>query len=292
MTLELDHDVYHLPDSWSKLTPDQALAIAKLIDSRLSVDEFLARLTLLMLQLKFKSKIVKIMGVNHFYLVHNVKIRKYLVTASQFQSITCRLDWVFGRSLMEGTGKVKIESRLTRQLFPEVQVGGEIWYGPADGLSNITFEEFARISASIFAYEKKRDRKSLQVLFASMYRPAPAEVAEFPSDKRKPFNDYAVIAMSKRLDNFDEHIMKVCYLFVSGCFLLLSKRYPKALSGGGESNDDIITSMNRLATALSNNEPAQVEQTRRSQLYDVLESLENIAKQREEIEKMKRRKNV
>lgn len=99
-------------------------------------------------------------------------------------------DWLIEKDEKERFRK----PNLIKQLFPQIKIGFKKYAGPADALSNITLNEWARTEQYFVKYRETLDMKYLDLLIAVMYRPIdkakkPADT-NYDGDQREAFNDF------------------------------------------------------------------------------------------------------
>lgn len=113
------------------------------------------------------------------------------------------VDWVFERNT------------LTKNIFPILKVNSTDFYGPNNGLKNITCIEFA-ISESFFkSYNTKNDIESLNSLIGCLYRNTD-NTKKF-GDLREDFNKDKIEFYSAIFSELDEEIKQCILLWYIGC---------------------------------------------------------------------------
>jgi hypothetical protein len=290
--LTIDGDNFAIPHSWNELTPDQFIRIASLGIQNLPFAEFRAKALLRLLDLRvMKRKPVMVDDVPHYYLKHGHS-RIYLLSVEALDEVAGTISFLISEKIVKNQKYYFINPKLTRNLIPEVN--GLV--GPADGLVNCIFEEFIRAQTSLEKFHKTGKTEHLDMLIAALYRPRDPEAdvssADYKGDIREAFNDYTIDVRMKAVSKLSPEIKNAILMFYQGCFYMIDKKFPHVFNGDGSGavNADPYMGFMKLANALAQNDVTKAEQVRRSMLYDVLVTLEELAIQKEKLDAIKPKK--
>lgn len=154
-------------------------------------------------------------------------IKKLLnVPVDEIAYMTGLVDWCF-----------PVENvSLTRNFFRTKYVLSKKYIGPADGLSNLSLEEFSFADHHFRQYMTTLDMKELDKLCAVLWRVPGAKIglndAAYKNDKRLIFNSYAINESSKRFKWTSKKFKFFVLLFFWGCRNKFSKKYEHVFDSG------------------------------------------------------------
>ncbi len=297
--LSINNDTYQCPSSWNELTSDQLLRIAELSPLKLSPTEFkisLLRSLLGLEAMKVKEKIIR--GETCFLFRHGRK-NIYIISAVDISFIIKKFDFLFQIRKDKDQKEICIlRSRLTNNLIREIKVGSEKFYGPSDGLTNIIFQEYIHTETFISKFNSTGDIAFLDKFIAVLYRPQSKDYnpvyANFNGDRREPFNDFIIDTRAATVGKIDIALRHAILLFYMGCINHIQFLFKEVFTGNYGSADEsknTFKNMLKLVTALTNNDVTKNEQVRKTYLYEVMISLQEMKiqsdKVKEEIEKIK-----
>lgn len=290
--LTINGDLYHIPSRWNELTPAQFLRVAELSLTNINSAEFKLKLFLTITGLRVLPK-PRILVENEpcFYLAHG-KTREYLVSVDELAGICNLLGFMLREVEQKGGGSIMLlDSRLFRQLIPEIKVQGETWIGPVDAITNILFTEYIHAETAFNNYNKTGDHVHIDSLIAILYRPDAGLLVPGP-DKRAPFNDAAIVQRSRMLGGVDPVLKNAILMWYEGCRSYIAEKFPEVFSYSSPNakKQDVFESFLYLVNALTNNDVTKTEQVRQSYLYEVMVALNAIALQNIEMEKSLKKK--
>ena len=290
--LSIDGDNFTIPQTWNELTPDQFLRVASLGVQSLPKADFLLKALLKLLDLKVMTrKAVMIDELPHYYLRHG-KSRVYLLGVDQLQELAATISFLLSEKVEKGKKFYFINPRYSRNPLPMVKGLA----GPADGLINCVFEEFIRAQTCLEKFSKTGKMVHLDRLIAALYRPVdPGQdtgSASFSGDVREAFNDHTVDTRLKLVSKISPALKNAILMFYQGCFYMIDKKFPHVFSGDGSgaAPTDPYMGFMKLANALAQNDVTKAELVRRSSLYDVLVTLEELAIQKEKIDSLSKKR--
>lgn len=206
-TLKIDNIIFTLPSSWNELNRQQLLHLARLN----SQDIDLTRLRVLLLILFTGLKLVPGKGTNNLY-EFAYRRRRFILSNYDINFASEKLLALF-KPVDEEKKQYVPDIRLTKNLIPSFRIRLTRFYGPADGLSNITLKEY--IHAETY-YEQMMltggENKPLDLLIAVLYRPG----KKSPGDNREPFDDYRINANALKVAQLNPDYKKAILFFLRG----------------------------------------------------------------------------
>jgi len=282
-TLKINNEIIRIPSSWNELTSEQLLTAISLSKKNLSLGEYTSRL---LLNITGLIPIIKKEKINSdgylFYFRYGKK--KYLIDATDFSAISRKLGFLFNQE----NDNYYFNYNLTRNLLPKIRISlFKTLYGPADTLTNFLFEEFIHSETNLNYFERTKDPKYLDKLIAVMYRPRDRSIKindkNYHGDIRESFNDHRIEKISGITRRMDDIYKKAILLFYNGCRRFITSRFPNTFSETSPGNGDIFMSFMKLVNALSESDVTKKDQVRKSYLYDVLITMEELAIQRKKL---------
>jgi len=131
---------------------------------------------------------------------------------------------------------------LTKQLIPTLEVGGTVFYGPADFLQNISLEEFDFAERELFSWHIDMAEKQLLYRFvACLYRPGKKDYdleKNADGDCREPFNYNLSLYHAKLIAHYvPEEICLGIVLFYKGCRHYIVDRFKEVFAGGKQEGE-------------------------------------------------------
>lgn len=288
-TLAINADKFQLPGSWNELTPDQLLRVGQLSTTQRSPADFKLKVLLKVTGLTvMPRREVLINDEPHYYLQsHNRKI--HLVSLAALNEVCEAIDFMFEIDSKSTPQQWTLCSRLTRNIIGPLKTSRGMWYGPADYLSNLITEEYIRAEVSLYRYYETHRVNYLDMLVAALWRP----VATSPTstDVREPFDDGAVASRAVIASMLPAEAKNAVLMFYEGCRKALNAKFKSASSGKSKADKDIFMQFMRMVSGLANNDVTKQEQVRRAPLMDTLITIDELARQQQELEqKMKKQR--
>lgn len=274
-SITINDNTIDIPGNWNELTGSQLLWITKLVSRDIGFQELKLKMLFRFSGIRvILRKSILIKGIEHFWIKFNRK--EILISPSTLAFITGSFDCFFqGKS----DNKWIVNSTLTKQLLPRIRIKGRYYYGPADGLSNITFREFIFTETYLNAYNTTDDIKNVDNLIAVLYRPS-GKIKEnsinYNGDKRERFNDNIIDIRAKKMTFLPDEYKQAILYYYEGCKKHIFALFPNVFSEGGgniteKSTFEIFMD---IVDELANNEPSKHEQTLDVMLYSALQSLD------------------
>lgn len=286
-TLTINAEKFHIPASWNELTPDQLLRVGQLSTTQRSPADFklkvLLKVTGLTVMLRHE---VMIDDEPHYYLQsHSRKI--HLVSLAALNEVCEAIDFMFEVDRAATPPQWMLSSRLTRNIIGPLKTQRGLWYGPADYLANLVTEEYIRAEVSLYRYYETHRVNYLDVLVATLWRPVAASPTT--TDVREPFDDGAVASRAVIASVLPAEAKNAVLMFYEGCRKALNAKFRSASGGKGKADKDIFMQFMRMVNGLANNDVTKHEQVRRAPLMDTMITIDELARQQQELEqKMKK----
>ena len=297
--ITINNDTYPGPSTWNELTYDQLINLCHFAQPNVPANEFKTQFLLSILGLRTLIIEERYVGDEVLFYFKKGKKTIYILSNIDIACILYKFDFLFlKKEYPDGNIQYQFNSHLTKNLIPEIKINGITYYGPADSLTNILFHEYIVTETNLVNYYQTQDEKFLNNLIAALYREEdpqynPTDIA-FSGDRRKPFNDFQIEARANAISKLDPKIKQAILFFYDGCRNYLKICFPEVFEGSGSGdNENIFKLFMKLVTALTNNDITKNEQVRKSYLYEVMISLQEMKIQsnkiKEDIEKLKRK---
>lgn len=248
-----------LPGKWNELTPKQLLYIASMWqtwrDTMQRGNTMLHYKVALFIELlnnpeSEKKKIIEWLGL----------IKKTDV------NIFCTLDFLFN------------DITLTKNILPTISLGAfSKYYGPADGLANVSIGEFSFAITFYNRYSKTKNVADLDKLVAILYRPKNKNF-EDTGDMRKPFKKHFIEAYEIEIRQLQLKYKQAVYLYFIGCMESFSRRYPFVFSKAEGSSSGQGTPFINIIIELAGGKFGTFDQTFEQNADIVLTELNNLLK--------------
>lgn len=284
--LTINGDLFHIPQTWNELTPDQFLRIAELSIEAMPVAEFRLKLFLTITGLRVSNKPEVFIDEDPCYYLKHGKTNEYLVSVVELTNICKLMDFLFEVPDDEDEEKERVyrlHSKLTKQLLPEIKHRNEVYTGAADGLNNLLFAEYIHLETAYVAFNKTRKQQFLNRMVAILYRPYRQDDV-ISGDNRMEFNDALLDRDAQMMDSLEKKYKNAVFLWYEGCRNFLGKTFPEVFYSGesGGVKRDTFESFLYLVNALTDNDVTKTEAVRRSYLYEVMVTLNQMALTRKE----------
>lgn len=241
---------YTGPDGWSDLTEQGLLHLARL-------QPFLAN---------ERAKFLLLARLFDVPLKYFLLLKK-----AQMIQIESLLDWVFTKN------------RLKKWLIERVLVRGEVFFGPQNGLSNLTAEEFIYTEAAFERYLQSEKDEHLHQLFAVLYRKG-----HWWSGKRLTFDRNNLEKNIHATKSVQLFVKRAVMLNYAGCRNFMIASHPHIWKQAmqdklNEKSGPTFTSWAAIFMNLAGDKFGTYAQTLKTDVWLVLTDMETKAKQAEEI---------
>jgi hypothetical protein len=210
-----------------------------------------------------------------------------MISSGQMMAIVGSLDFLLRKTEdSKGNQSIQLDSRLTKNLVPFLDVRGERFWGPSDHLFNISFSEFIHTETNLKRFLKSKQIEFLDKLIATLYRkedPAydPSSV-NFRGDHREPFNDHLINDRAEKISGLNHNLKMAVYLFYSGCQSWIQLQFPHVFSHKSGKEDNSLGFLG-LVDSLTGGDVTKTESVRSSYLMDIMVHLENAAIEHEKM---------
>lgn len=167
---------------------------------------------------------------------------------------------------------------LTKNLFPTLSLGVfSKYYGPHDGLANVSIGEFSFAITFYNRYSKTKNIADLDKLIAILYRPKNKNADE-TGDARKPFKKHLIEAYEIELRQLQLKYKQAVYLYFIGCMEAWSRRYQFVFSKAEGSSSGSGTPFINIIIELAGGKFGTFDQTFEQNADIVLTELNNLLK--------------
>jgi hypothetical protein len=290
-TLQLNNTSITLPSKWNELTHEQFISVCSITEKFDNINELRLVLLLKITGIYvFHSKSTVLNGEKCFKIMVQKKQIGWISTTDLAYASTV-FDFLFRKiKLSDGNFQYAIESQLTTNLLPEIQVKKQTLYGPDDGLTNLIFSEFINAETYLSRFRKTNDEKWLNKFIAVLYRTGKIQKeikdVQFNGDHRKPFNEALNDDISKLTSKISVAEKKGILFFYDGCKAFIAGKYPHVFekSDGNGPGTDPFQGFIDLVGTIAENKPAEKPKIRQQLLFDILDSLEKMRIQAIEME--------
>jgi len=286
--------VKEIPSEISEMTRDQYLYfVMQILDymaGMISLDTFRIKLIRYLLEIRVNARF------------HTLKSEEQESINGEIYRLSLLCDSFFREEIRDGN-PVKIANlSFVKNLVPEIC---DRYYGPDDGLADITFCEYRFANSYFRAYMKDADENDLNHLIAVLYRPRKSMIRirrllpGFNGQERVPFTSKSnPLKLKKRVDQISKLPKSVRYgifLWYSGCEEFLVKGKPEVdgheidlselyKNTSGETTQANIGLVGILYTLAESNVFGPIENTDNQGLYDVMARLYQVVMQNREME--------
>ncbi|MDU1893061.1 MAG: hypothetical protein E6767_20485 [Dysgonomonas sp.] len=246
-----EESVYLLPGEWDELTADQLLFLIELVNKNISAEEIKLKLLLFCL----KGRIRK----DNIDMSFRLKIgRKYFdLSAEELHAVSEIFEYLFTRD-----ENIRINPLLVKNPFPAIRIGWIKLYGPADGLTDFSYQQFMELQ--IAQSETDESPEKFNLFISSMYKRRNGKQSKW----------FRFVSRKKKI---------AILWFYLGCINFFQERFPLVFSG--ESAADIVDGQMRIVDALAKNDVTKKALVRNSDLYEALYTMQIAAEESEKLRK-------
>jgi hypothetical protein len=285
-TIQINDDIYKLPENWDDLSPKQLLYLVKLTKSDIPVEQVKIYMTLYCLKAHvcrhkeiFKEYVHIKIGQESETVRFKIRNHSYFLLPEEISKIADQLSFLIRveDNRFNPSGKLYlINPELTTNPYPTIRCGLRKFTGPEDQLFDITFEQFMYMQTYLDAMQS--DPNMINHLLACLwYRGKYFDINRIDKD--------AVIL--RRLPEARKMIM---YWYIMGSLSCMAEAYPRVFSGEGKSNGRVFDAQLRLLDSLAQSDMTKKPEIRKGLLIDALYSMdESVRRQEETEEKFKNR---
>lgn len=175
----------------------------------------------------------------------------------------------------------------TAWLVPKIEtkhILARTFWGPADKLKNLIFEEFIYAESMLDAYHNKKSEQFLNQFIAILYRPKGFKTDR--GDIREPFNKHTVEARAKTIETVDMATKHAIVLNYLGCKSIMPTLFKSLFSANPPTSQSKSSfSWLEVAYRLADHKPSEIKAVKSANLYDVLANLDTKVKDNETLKK-------
>jgi len=243
--LVIDHRLTKfVPENWNELTPNQLRHLGQLLS--LPMDEQLRKVAAFKVASGLRWRHIK------------------QLAASQVATLVRSTDFLLQ------------PSKLIRNPYPVLRIRFRKFYGLADAMTDIRFEQYLSFSETYLAQYMGGRLEALPYLLASLYSEAPGVWDAQGIEKR-----------AKLFLHLPHDISTAVLMWHAGCRQFIQQRYPDVFpppaEGGAAQKDDPFAFL-KLLNSLNSEHLADNSKIRQSYLYDALEFITARIKRNQELE--------
>lgn len=274
-----------VPGTWNELNKRQLLSMARLLSDKSSVEELKVKMLLSFTGIKVMQQPSDFFNnTEYFWLFDTEKKRKFPVSAFDLAHVSTPFVNFF--KFDDKQEAYLVHPTLTKNLLPAIECCGWLFYGPADGLSNLTFDEFINAETyyeAFFDGEPDALNKLIAVLYRQFNGYLPGNV-NYRGDSRIAFNDFNIDTDAKTIAHMPDHVKRAILWYYEGCKLHLGELFPYIFRKPSTSGKKQVSTFRAFMTVvddLSSHNPSEHDRIRKTMLYDVLDSLNRRAELQE-----------
>lgn len=273
INIKINDRIYEFPGSWNELNQEELLFLCTRILRKESISMLKITMTLLLLKLRIVKKDSQVINDVEYFTVIDPARNIFDISSVAIDQVSEKLSFLFGEREDEHKQKqLYIESRLTKNLIPEITLGQHEFTGPKQALSDISFHQFILTEHHYNRYLNRQDYTALDKLIAILY---PRTGEKFNETNVSP--DAAILtalAMSRKL---------AVKLYYEGSKKYLAEKFPLVFSGKKAGNLSIVDGYMKVINSLSGNDVTKHDEIRATQLYEVLYAMNDLIEKNEKI---------
>lgn len=279
-TIQINDDIYKLPENWDELTPKQLLYLVKLTKSDTPVEQIKTHMMLYCLKAhvcrhkKIFQEYVRIkIGQESQTVRFRIKKKSYLLLPEEVCALSDQLGFlarVEENRINASMRQYQINPQLTVNPYPTLRCRLHKFTGPDDQLFDITFEQFMYLQTYLDAMQL--DPKKIDHLLACLWHRG----REF--DINRLDKDAAI------LHHLPENKKMIMYWYILGSLSCMATAYPRVFSGEGKASGRVFDAQLRLLDSLAQSDMTKKPEIRKGLLIDALYSMDESIRRKEETE--------
>jgi len=226
---------YEFPSSWNELTKDQLLFISQLFLKNLTKEEFVIHLTVFF----SKLNIIQLSNLNPLI----------------FEKLEHQYDWIWKKQ------------NLTTQHFSVIRFGLKKLYGPAEGFSAMSYEQFIIFAESYYQlYIETKKEEHLNKFIASLY-----------TLEKNKFNVDDFETITKKVSKLSATFKQSIVFFYIGNREYIGRRYEKIFpKGKSETAKKQKYDFLKVIEILNKEDVSKNNEIKRTNIHEVFTHLINI----------------
>jgi hypothetical protein len=244
---------YSLPANWNELSAKEILFLLKLTFKNVSPQECKVKMLLFCLNANIIEK------RNGLYLM-KIGREKHIVSSDWVNEQAEKFDFLLSEP--DEQGNRYIYPKLTRNPFPILKSRFRKLKGPADGLTEITYDQF--IYLQTYQNQIQNTEKAIDFFVSVIYL-------------------YKGKSNLKLVSHLSQEVKMAIFWFYLGCLDFITDKFPLTFSGGGEVKGNVYENQMRIVNTLANGDVTKKQEVRNANLYDALYSMEMAVEEHEKM---------
>jgi len=276
ISVRFQNDEYTIPACWDELTTAQIETLARIVGKGLTVNELLFRFALhcMGMRMAFRYK-VRVNDEDCYYIRHGIK-RIYLVSPTQMAVLADSLSWLICENSIKPTSCKNPYHEFYPKRFARL-------FGPADGLTNISLNEWIQVEIERQAWGVSGSDHHLNRLLAILWRPTCLRHPD--GDKRAPLRQDDIDTRAKRIAGLPWHKKQTMLWFYQASLEFIATKFPEIFSGGTAGESSVFDGFMQMVNDLAKNDLTKIDKVREAPLYEALYNIQSIVKQNEKTTK-------
>lgn len=279
-TIQINDDIYKLPEDWDELTPDQLRYLVQLTQSDIPVEQFKIYMLLHCLQAHvcrhkdiYQEQVRITVGQPSEKVRFQVRKKSYMLYPDEVNTLASLFSFLL--QVETGMYPPRVEAyyvnpKLTRNPYPVLRCRLHKLIGPDDQLLDITFEQFMYLQAYLDALNS--DPEQIDNLLACLWH------TKKKFDINNLNHDAAILSHLP----VDQKI--VMYWLILGSISLIADSYPRVFSGSRKATGRVFDAQMRLLDSLAQSDMTKKPEVRKGFLIDALYSMDESMRRKEETE--------
>ena len=289
-TIQIDSHTITLPSEWKEVTPEQLLKLCYLKGLIDSPYELLTQWLYAISGLNpaQKDRFIKPnMQVAYWYTLGKAEV---LINEDDVSALARSLEWVF--DVVENENTDSDEPTLVYRFAPKLWANPfpvlHGLHGPADGLTNCIYSEYADAEVHFFKYVETREEQQLDLLIATLWRPAQnglkVDSMEYKGDLRSEYNTFYTPQIAKGVAKWTDMHKQAILLFYLSMRWYLAQNFDLVFetdesAPASTAKPDVFQFHLTLTHHLSKQTVTDREKVRAQLLYDVMDELQTMRKE-------------
>ena len=279
-TIQINDDLYKLPENWDELTTDQLRYLVRITQTDIPIEQVKIYMLLYCLQAhvcRHKGIYNQSVRVTIGQPSDKVRFRihkSYILLPEEVNTLANLFHFLLRVETLKyhpGVETYHINPELNRNPYPTLRCRLRKFIGPDDQLLDITFEQFMYLQTYLDAM--KDDPTQINRLLACLWhRKSTFDINRMESDA----------AILSHLPTDKKMLM---YWYVLGSLSWLAACYPRIFSGIGKATGRVFDSQMRLLDSLAQSDMTKKPEIRKGHLIDALYSMDESLRRQEEAEK-------
>lgn len=226
-TIQIDNDIYHLPQNWDELTNNQLLYLVKLTQSDIPIEELKIYMLLHCLQARvdrhkniYKNKVRIIVGQPSEKVRFRIRKKSYLLRPEEVNALADLFGFLLriqSNKYHAGIYTYIVMPELSRNPYPTLRCRLRQFTGSDDQLLDITFDQFIYMQTYLDAM--KDDPEQINNLLACLWH------------RKKNFDINHLANDAAILRHLPPAQKMVMYWYILGSINYFDIQFPRVFSG-------------------------------------------------------------